>query len=213
MAWSQRVELDLSECSTITSSAFTSVCEQLGNSQRRCFARLELSGCAGVTAALVEQLSAAGLLSGLSTLEANHVQCLEVSSRGWARLISQEQQVLGISGALGRAVRAAAQGLRVLCIDGAHLTDDVLEALGQAAPDLATLSMVGTTSVTDAGLASLARGCRGLRRLDIGGQGPWTEGGGLAKVTGLDSLSISRRDKSCVDADLIKVGVQRVVLY
>ncbi len=145
-------------------------------------------------------------MSGLHALEANHIYCLASSKRGLGNVILPQQQVLCMASALESAIQAAAKNLGVLRVDGAHLADCMLEALGHMAPGLATLSMVGTTSVTDAGLASLARGCRALRHLEIGGLGPWTECGGLTLIKGLDSLTISRRNHTCTDAAVIEVS-------
>ena len=84
--------------------------------------------------------------------------------------------------------------MRVLHLDGSSLEDATMKCLAESCREVAELSLVGCTELTDAGLELVARGCEKLRTLAVGGaKGMWSVQRGLACFRGLQSLSVSRR--------------------
>jgi hypothetical protein len=190
------IRLDVTECGAITEEAFNALGKDL---YPRCaIAELKMSGCSQTRPRMLHVLAERGVLSGLRVLEANDAWAPPARCKPAA-------YVAECSSALICMIRAASRSLTVLHLNGCSLPDDVLGALGEAVPNLASLAMVGNAQLTDRGLVSLAAGCSRLTRLEVGGLGAWSEGAGLAQVSGLRHLTISRRGSTCTDERLAQV--------
>lgn len=167
-------------------------------------ASLRLSGCSSLSHEGFEILSMHTTLSSTRELALNHVNALSLTSlQSYGReQLSPLPAMLACGGA----------SLRVLRLDGSHVSHECLECIASNCLELIDLSLIACTGVQDQGLKSLASKCSKLLVLAVGGsRGRWTERHGLGAFHGLQCLCISRRS-SCSDEDLAHVLHQHPTL-
>ena len=176
---SAHLRLDLSDCTSIQGLSLVSLSSSYSQASW-----LSLSGCSSMSVASLQLLAAPGaVLEGVSELRLSHLPAL-----------SSVQRHNEDGDALPGLLRASGLQLQLLHLDGSSLGDETMECLVEWCRELAELSIVGCTELSDAGLQLVARGCQKLRTLAVGGaKGTWSERHGLSCFQGLRSLSISRR--------------------
>ncbi|KIZ03219.1 hypothetical protein MNEG_4739 [Monoraphidium neglectum] len=154
-------------------------------------------------------LGAAGCLRRLAALDLRHCEPLRRPPQEAAAASAPAAARGGAGGGLqnrgpdhplAAALVASIEprALRVLRLDGCHLSDAAAAALAaHCGGSLSELSLVGCRPLGDAGLRALATRCTRLRALAIGGAGAhWREDAALAgapALAALTSLRVARR--------------------